>query len=136
MPGYDASIHFSLHWRHTPGVHDFFKNVTPTPSGCASPHTVMSVTRTVGQDQHHAEPSHRGPDKNALLTVSSGKFGNQEEWGRGSPRGLVYFRGWVGACPPEMTDETAALDLAFLGQLLSTSSAPQLPEIVKPTTGQ
>jgi hypothetical protein len=39
----------------------------------------------------------------------------------------------VGTCPPApLTDETADLNLAFLGHLLPASSASQHPENAKP----
>ena len=59
-----------------------------------------------------------------------GSRGNREYF---FPRVPIYCWSRVGVCPPAMlTDETAALYLAFLGPLLCTSFASQLPEIVKP----
>jgi hypothetical protein len=49
------------------------------------------------------------------------------------PPGVDILKMQGGRVPAQtMTDETAILYLAFLGHLLCTSFASQLPEIVKP----
>src|SRR5687767_8870749 len=75
-----------------------------------------------GQQRNKPEPGIGGK------VLQSGGNG-----GAFSERSRYSVVSWVGVCPPAaQTDETAILYLAFLGHLLSTSSASQLPENARP----